>query len=493
MKFTIFSKKKNPFDFIYLLNFTILTFILGSSNCYVKIAFKYFPLYKYNETNPSTIFPELIQLKLYTILKIGDPQQTVEIPIVIDSNDFYITKYHISAFDKEPNYFKDLKFFEYINSKTLATIDYNQYTGDNFKIGEYCKDFIQFGETNKTYFEFYLPYDITNPESGGIGMQLNPRNSFHDATPNETRTFLKKLKDRNIIEDYCWTIFYNEKNNYVKEEEGFLLIGKMPDEIGEKLGYYPKNSFKKENFKKLNAEVDSDQMLNRFFYDEIHVYDKNNKLLNITFDTKGSLQVDLDFNNGGIKAPKNVLNYFEKEIFNDSISKNECFTEFSEIKKYKFFYCKNDGNIISKVKTKMPIFKFTNYDLDTVFEITDDDLFYQQGNFVYCLMYFESPDSLEKNGWNLGKPFLKKYQFTYNPSSKIIGFYINTGEKEKSVSLKTFIIVIIIVVVIAIAISAIVIKILLDKYRRKKRANELTDDEFEYTQKEDATDKLGVN
>ena len=90
---------------------------------------------------------------------------------------------------------------------------------------------------------------------------------------------------------------------------------------------------------------------------------------------------------------------------------------------------------------------------------------------------------------------LKKYQFLFNPNSKIIGFYVNTDniKKDSSGSLTTFITVIIIVVVIIIAISLVVCKILTDKYKRKKKANELTDDDFDYTQKEENPNNLGIS
>ena len=460
-------------------------------NCYVKIPFKYFPLLKYNDTNQSTIFQGLIKVKLYTILKLGTPQQTVHIPIDANSNDFYITASPKFYFDQNPNYFQDLMFFEHNSSTTIKYLNKNELDGDNFFSSEYDSDIFEFNG-KKIELEFYTSFDLIIPESGGIGMLLNPKSTYTSATPNETRSFLKKLKDHKLIDDYCWSIFYNSKTNYVKDEEGFLLLGIMPDEIDENLGYYSKNYFKKENFKNINADIYGNHILNRFFFDEIYVYDKNNEKLNITFDTKDLLQVELNFNNGGIRVPKNVFTYFENEIFVGFISKNECFKEIAIVpeSKYNFFYCKNNKDIISQVKNKIPTFKFKSINLFTTFEINSDDLFYQQGDFVYCLIYSESTI-----GWSLGKPFLKKYQFLFNPNSKIIGFYVNTDniKKDSSGSLTTFITVIIIVVVIIIAISLVVCKILTDKYKRKKKANELTDDDFDYTQKEENPNNLGIS
>ena len=72
------------------------------------------------------------------------------------------------------------------------------------------------------------------------------------------------------------------------------------------------------------------------------------------------------------------------------MDKNECFNETSSVSKFGFFYCKNKEDTISQIKKKMPIFKFISYDLNSTFEIKADDLLYVQGDYVYCLMYWES-------------------------------------------------------------------------------------------------------
>ena len=353
MKSLIFSKSKHYFNFHYfLIFFIIFNCLLSPSNCYVKIPFKYFPLLKYNETNPSMIYKGLISVKLYTILKLGNPQQSVHVPLDMDSNDFYITNSAEYSFNDYPDYFQDLMFFNDNISTTLDCLDPSGLSGDNFDLGLYYKDNFEFGD-KKSEFEFYLSLSsLHSPESGGIGMQLNPRTSIPEATPNETRSFLKKLKDHKLTNDYWWTIFYNSKTNYVKNEEGFVLIGSLPDEIGEKLGYYSINAFKNVNFKKTNAVSYYNQSLNQFFYDEINAYDQNNNIVNISFSSKASLKVDLNFNVGGIKAPKNVLTFFEEKVFNEFITKNECFKEKSYYSSYIFFYCKNNKNTISEVKNK---------------------------------------------------------------------------------------------------------------------------------------------
>ena len=62
-----------------------------------------------------------------------------------------------------------------------------------------------------------------------------------------------------------------------------------------------------------------------------------------------------------------------------------------------------------------------------------NDIIYVKDNYVYFLLFYSSS---QKNKWTLGKPFLKKYPFIFDPDSKNIGFYSSfllTGVKSKTV------------------------------------------------------------
>jgi biopolymer transport protein ExbB/TolQ len=86
----------------------------------------------------------------------------------------------------------------------------------------------------------------------------------------------------------------------------------------------------------------------------------------------------------------------------------------------------------------------------------------------------------------MGKPFVKKYQFFFNPDKKSIIFYSLNNESENENPNSNIMIIIIlgsIIFILLIIIGILVWKYLLrEKYLRKKRANEL-DDDYEYTQK----------
>ena len=81
--------------------------------------------------------------------------------------------------------------------------------------------------------------------------------------------------------------------------------------------------------------------------------------------------------------------------------------------------------------------------------------------------------------WKLGKPFLRKYFFTFNLEKKIIGFYdtsINDQEnKNKSNKLKYVYIAIIIALIIIVCILGYFLAkvIYKNKINKRKKADEL--------------------
>ena len=93
------------------------------------------------------------------------------------------------------------------------------------------------------------------------------------------------------------------------------------------------------------------------------------------------------------------------------------------------------------------------------------------------------------NDWNIGKPLLRKYQFSFNYDKKKIYFYKNPLEKEKIIiGIPLYILIISItgIILVMALIAFLLYKFYFyDKCLRKKRANELTDDGFVYTAKED--------
>ena len=91
--------------------------------------------------------------------------------------------------------------------------------------------------------------------------------------------------------------------------------------------------------------------------------------------------------------------------------------------------------------------------------------------------------SYRKN-WRMGKPFLKKYFFSFNPDKKVIGFYVlennnDKNEKDKDEQVNkleiVYIIVIIILLLATIGLSYVLTRIFFRNKKRKIKAKLLQD------------------
>ena len=490
---------------IFLLNILFLT----STNCNLTIPLKFIPVYKVNDTSPSTIMRNIVYAKAYAEIEIGTPKQLIQIPLSFNSNDFYISDNAKYEFYNNPELYNNLKFFNSEKSETCQEVEVKQYDGDNFYYSQYYKDFFYFNDT-KVEMEFYLPIALKTPESGGIGLQLWPKYEETTSTINDKRTFLKKLKNHQLIKEYYWSVFFNSKD--YKNREGFLLLGTLPHFLNKDLGYYKKEYFNSQYLESIGADIWVDYIEHKFEFDEVYAFEgknKEKKILNITFPeniTRLKI-VELYYNYEGIQAPYRFLDYFIK-YFEEYISRGECFYDYFILKRKKyFFYCKNDKNLISKIKQNFPGFNFKSHQLHYNFDLVGDDLFVEENNFVYLLMFF--PDTSE-DSWIMGRPFLQKYQFFINPEKKIINFYSNEVEKntgneegqENNTNSNTksntksniaLYVVIIVSVIIILILGFFLCKYYLKaKNLNKKRANEL-DDDYDYQQKEDFTKKESIN
>ena len=464
--------------------FIINLYLFISINSHLILPLKYYPIYKYNYTNPSEIMKTIVSSKLYAIIEVGTPKKQIEIPLDFETNEFFISNDPKYEFEQN-NLFSDLKFYSDKESSSLITDGDMGYTGDKFDLAELATESFFFD--NKKYeLQFYFPYTLKNVESGGIGLLLQPR--YHGNTDNE-KTLFKQLKAKDFIKNYYWSIFFNTKN-IEKESEGFILLGSLPHELETDLGYYKKKYFQKE-YKNVNAEMSGTDVLNRFKIDQITVYqgtDKKKILDNFPVDNINMRLIELDYHSNGVQAPYELFGIYKAIFLNNS--NGECFMgEFNYVQKKVFFYCNNKKNIIKKIKSILPGFTFLSRDLVYNFTLDADDLFIEKEGYVFCLLYFHSDQYLYKT-WIMGKPFLRKYQFTFNPDLKQYYFYTQEEQDSSDSSggkVKVNVLIIIIIgtiIIVAVACFLLFKFYLYDLFQRKKRANEL-DDDFEYTQQKE--------
>ena len=484
---------------LYLKNrffktFFILYIAFFFTHCQLKIPLKYYPIYKYNYTTPAQIMKHLLYIKLYADIDIGTPRRTIQLPLYFESNEFYIFNPSKSLF--EPDKFSDMKIFN--DSETMKDNEEDEgemsFSAYNFNLA-YSKDDIFYFNNSKYELQFYFPIEVDEVVSGGIGMQLRPFNDYGNPTPEE-KSFLGKLKTNKIVNNYYFSIFYNSKENK-NEEEGFLLLGCLPHEINEDLGYYKKGSFNDEYKRNVYLQAGKNEQVDHIFsMDKVLAYEGNtDKLIedfpNSSFDY---LKVELKYNLGGIKVPRNLEKFYQR-VFEEYINQTQCFRE--KIGSIYFYYCNNNKDIISKIKDVFPRIVLRSNDLETNFTIEPNDIFIEENNYVFCLLYFED-SYISDRVWGLGKPFFKKYQFSFDYKSRSLYFYnkINEQEGEKNsqgndgtqnngISVFYVILIVILTIIIVLIVCFFVFKFYLyDKLFRKKKANEL-DEDFDYTSKEE--------
>ena len=130
---------------------------------------------------------------------------------------------------------------------------------------------------------------------------------------------------------------------------------------------------------------------------------------------------------------------------------------------------------------RFPKLKFYLKNTKTSFVFNFNDLFLKIGNQFYFMVIF---DKYSRNFWEIGFPFFKKYDIVFDEDNKIISYYnpnknIENNENKNNV----FKIILIIFLGIIAFCGLLVIGFYLGKSKyiqRKKRANELDDDEYDY-------------
>ena len=173
--------------------------------------------------------------------------------------------------------------------------------------------------------------------------------------------------------------------------------------------------------------------------------------------------------NNFIKAPYNFLPVLNREFLYLQKIRDQCSLYRSY--KYEFILCKDDFDFKS-----FPKLEFYSDELDHTFILEGKDLFvYDKKNYNYiCLIVFDIHRQ-GQTGWELGLPFLRKYQIFFDFSDESLGIVEHAKEIKKS-SLTELFNVVIISFVLGMIFSYIFL--LKKKQGRKKRLNEL-DEELE--------------
>lgn len=496
----------------YINSLTILYYFLYIKNIYSIIVLPYQVSELREEDakleySSKDFISDFIQTDYYSSLFLGDKNMRILARISSDNNTFILSEEEC-----------DRKSMENAQSYLIMT-------RNSYKLGltESYKNFSMFNNSMTNYknggiiteiFSFYNttklkchPLSYVQYQDKDVDTQINVTEfkimveDFNQKkmcaivglgkphyNNDEEINFINELKKSGIIDNYYFTY------KFITSSSGEVIIGGLPHE------YYNNSKLYKEyQFLKINSNSANDYNLPwSILFNKIYVEDKNNSKFIVQNNAKSYIVPSLGFIIGTTQYKKLILEHY----FNPLINEGKCQLErinnilmnndILNLKNSYFDIFSCDANKIKDIhKSSFPYLRFQLNDFDFTFYFFFYYLFFEFKERHYFLVLFPE-DDYSNDAWYLGLPFLRRYQFIFNHDSKTIGFYNEnlkekniTNDKNKSfnVNYKIIILIVTIILIIGLIYAAFKIGFNMSK-QRKKRANELTDDNFEYFSKD---------
>ena len=433
--------------------------------------------------NCSDLLQHWKEPKIYGELMIGSQSQ--KICTLYDTNIYEIDLFE-NMCDFEDSYYNKeesssynfIKNIGYTHNKNLNCSIINEtlylYTDTNQKNKITFEGMNLFYSSNKKE-EFKPNYDDKQYEYHpntclNIGFRAQ-QSIYFGYELNLVRQLKHHQKNNNIyVKSYDWTFKFNS------DKEGYLIIGEKPHE-------FDKKNYREEQY--LQKGSKNSKFTHEWFLEVSTIYytgiRENNTLYNSSFYDDLSIKIDLNY--GLIEGTTGYEEHIKEDFFNKLFGINQCFIEV--IDEYKIIYC--DKTAINYIQKYFPTLKFCfKEQYGMCFDFTYKDLFKEKNGKLFFLIIFNK-SSMDR--YTLGQIFLKKYLLTFNYDNKLIGFYnknipINSTDnkkKEENYSEHSYVSIIIIIILLIIFL---VLGFLLGKKiyenRRKRKANELIDDDYEY-------------
>jgi len=443
-------------------------------------------------SNISQIFNALEKSYIYSYIKIGDPEFSIETKFSLLTPHFFML-YNSEKNNVNKNYdinkSKTFKNISCLNQYYVQT-NYDIHASEKFKFNIYDINQEKNYEKILNNFDFVLGAKYHKEENCTekyylkIGLQFYTPDKY---TQMNKFNFINNLKNIDIIKNNNW-FFYSEKkaksnSNLINlinilNVEQYILIGGYPHE-------YKPDEFNLEqlSFAYTNNFLWSLRFKETFFY--VNQTKFNSGIVKQSLYNPNS-QINLD--DIFIYTSYTYITMMKNAFFNYYLDRNICHIFYTD--ENDFFYCdKSDNFNINNLK-EFPTLFFEHYEFNFTFEFTYQDLFTEINDKYIFLIGGMSNDV---DDWFLGRIFFYKYQMFFNTDSKSIGFYnpnikFNKKNKEKNIIIeneenKTYLIYVIILgCLLVIAIVFILVFVYIYKNyqnKKRKRANEL-DDEFDY-------------
>ena len=418
--------------------------------------------------NKDNIIQFLVNNDIITNISFGSQKEKFEISIKLQNDSTFVIS------DSCPQNNKAKKFNETQSDTYDVIVKESRYFTYAFEYATLSKDNIILYLNNINLvrinnFKFMLGntlwYDTEKDMSGILGLKLSNK----DDIPKDT-DFITQLKDFNITDSSVFGLEYKENNS------GFFYVGNYLHEFNKNFSEKDLTKFHagNKNYKTKEWEIDIDLITN----------DINEENVIVQEETFLRLYYEL-----GVMASPSFYHDFIKENFfqiylNKSICQEKIYVDtVSILDKYEYIVCdKHDFKIES-----FPPLNFYNRECNFTFSFNYKDLFYEFDDKFYFLIVFPRYP-IDVIYWYVGKPFIKKYKLFLNKYDKIIALYEKEYEQKENKGKEiiivkksqSYILFIVLSVCLLIVLLGVLYYFLVIKKGRKKRANELEEDDVDY-------------
>lgn len=467
MSFFILLFKILQYSFNYKMSRELLKLLIifcfiniSTSKNILKIPFKLYPTYDLFK-NQTHLLTKMHMNQLAVELSIGTPPKKFNCSIALNNFHSLFLDHNLSGIELSSYYNKSSSnSCNIIENKTL-------YFGEDFDKAAIFSDNLQISDENKKLidhkFTFLLiddlAYNVPNEfyAPGLLGLKL--KRDDEKKQVNENR-FIYQIKKYGLADTE--TFFFDfDKNG----DKGYFVIGE--------------DLFDNDNYLKINAGK-----IKISYYTEIidwsfnfdKVYYGNNEIKyveNAVIRSENGLII------GPFEYNKILSNYFANE------TKCNYSTALMGYATFRYYYCDEnfDENNMEDLTFQLKLIGYN-------FTLSPKDLFYKKDGKKYYKIIF--PFYSTQQYWYFNFDFLRKYKLRFDYDRKLIYIPIkNETQEEENINTDSFSIFkqayfwIIIFMGIFIVVLIAFIVVYLKKYPRKKRANELDDDDYEYTKKTD--------
>lgn len=460
----LFYKNKKTF---YISLLTIISLSLCSNNDIYRVPFGLYYIYENNDTEK--IIRNIFFNYLYANLSLGNPSQIVPFEININSQTFFVPS----------------KYFNRNISLTYEDLSKKEvsYSFEDAEKGFNSRDILDINGIKKKInfiFETKLRnYTSIDYDIGNIGLLIPTK------LENGVYPFMDSLKKAGFIKSSIWTLKFSNKISMLdiifNNEKWSKIIGELI--IGDAPHNYEKNKkiYNSSEFIEVNASWSKEGLFWDIEFYDIYLTLKNNETEQKTNSTKvrihGDHSAEINPDIGFIVAPIPFFEIINLYFFRKN-KRNMC--NYIKIRTiFRYIECENISSL------NLSDFPDISFDFkDITFNLTYEDLFIYDKNkkkYIFLIFYEGYTDH-----WVLGRLFLRKYQFSFNEDTKKIGYYKSMNDFNREFDIednkKIIIYIGIIIKLLFLIFPFSFILFIKKKYnniKRKKRINEIDDDQLD--------------